>query len=175
MTVEHDVIEACKKWVYGYVIDLNLCPFAKAPMDLGQIEWLIENNPYQFDQHIRQFYKSKSKSKMLVIPEAVSFMDYLNYVEVTAHVIRQLGYHEEIKIVTFHPEHIYEGIPESEAVVYANRSPYPIIQLLRKSDLRELGMTEKWKTEILRKNEETLEEIGSNKLNKKINEFRKEN
>jgi len=136
------------------------------------VEWKVLQEVELVIKIMEKFLVTKAKTTMIIVPTLDEFTTFLDFYYLCNDIVKQLGLTDDIELVTFHPEHQYEGTSFSDSVNFANRSPYPIVQLLRKSDLEEVGMTQEWKSRILEANEETLFHVGYEKLNQMLDEYR---
>ncbi|WP_235295990.1 DUF1415 family protein [Portibacter marinus] len=169
--MESEIINRCMAWARNYVVGLKLCPFASQALEQNAIKWIVESDALKVGDHISTFLSSEYQTLFVIIPFASSFDDYLDLIAMYAEVIDKVGYSDQMKIVTFHPQHQFAATEIDAPVNFANRSPFPMFQLLRQADLKAIGMTEKWKQEILQRNENTLEDLGKKRLNEMLNEY----
>lgn len=169
----HDYIAISKKWAREFVVDMKLCPFAKKPLDEGKIDWQIIDSVAELDKIIDGFLLSELRSTFVILPFLEDFESFLDVLGFAEHLREVLGYAEDIKFVPFHPKNRYEGGGLEDEINYANRAPFPTIQLLRSQDLSDLKMTESWKADILDANEGKMKTLGREKLRQIFNEFRK--
>lgn len=144
-------------------------------MEDGKIDWLVIYEFEKLQDSIEGFIRSGFQTKFIIFPEIGTFDEYLDVGYFVEDLNEILGYSEDIKVVHFHPEHLFEGLEENDAVNFSNRSPFPMLQLLREADLEALKMTEEWKEKILDRNAKVLRNLGYKNLLKNLNEYRREN
>ena len=75
------------------------------------------------------------ETSLLILPGYSDFFSYLDLVDTMNHHLEKTGLSSEIQIASFHPEYLFEGEPTRSRSHYTNRSPLPILHLLRESDL----------------------------------------
>ena len=63
------------------------------------------------------------------------FEDYLDLVELAEALSVELGYEGIYQIASFHPEYCFGGADENDPANYTNRSPYPMVHLLREDSI----------------------------------------
>lgn len=148
MTLSRQLVtRQTKNWVKEVVIGLNLCPFASSVFDNDRIAYLVlESSIANSDtaQHLQFLADSIAalessdayETSLLIFPEAYSqFDDYLDFLELANHLIEELNYSGSYQLASFHPDYLFEGSTEEDAENYTNRSPYPMIHLLRESSI----------------------------------------
>lgn len=87
----------------------------------------------------RHLYAHPAISTELVIfPDAYEhFSAYLQLVKRCEQLLYRKGFEGIFQIASFHPQYIFGDAEESDASHYTNRSPYPMIHLLREDELAE--------------------------------------
>ncbi|MEP1552769.1 DUF1415 domain-containing protein, partial [Paraglaciecola sp.] len=66
------------------------------------------------------------------------FDKYLDLVDGANEFIERGGYGGLYQIATFHPDYCFDGEKSNDAANYTNRSPYPILHLLREASLEQV-------------------------------------
>ncbi|MCE4060483.1 DUF1415 domain-containing protein [Pandoraea sputorum] len=139
------VIAATRHWLTRAVIGLNLCPFAKAVhvkdqiryvvsaardmegvlLDLErELQWLVQADPQAVD------------TTLLIVPDALlDFHEYNDALFFAERMLKQLQLEGELQIASFHPDYQFEGTDPDDAENFTNRSPYPILHLLREASI----------------------------------------
>ena len=94
----------------------------------------------------------------LVLEDFYDFNEFLADVERT---LAELDLEGVIQIASFHPRYQFAGTSPQDIGNYTNRSPYPMLQLLREESVTKatLGFTEP--EEIYRENIRTLQALGT--------------
>lgn len=143
MTDEPVQIQQTKQWVKDIIIDLNFCPFAKK-------EWVNNAIHYHVSSHkkiklalielIQQFdflEQTPSIETSLLIFDGgfSSFQQYLTLVDYANDALIDAGLEGVFQLATFHPDYCFEGADYDDAENYTNRSPYPIVHILREASL----------------------------------------
>ena len=59
------------------------------------------------------------------------FFAYLDFVDLAEQLILVLGYEGIYQLATFHPDYYFADTDPEDATNYTNRSPYPMLHLLR--------------------------------------------
>lgn len=145
MNTEVNEIQATKTWLEQFVIGLNLCPFAAKPFREGRIHYALEASaePTQIAERLideleRLQTSPEIETTLLIIPNALGDFDvYWDFVEVAESIIEQLGLMGIFQIASFHPKYCFEGVETDDPANRTNRSPYPMLHLLREQSLSE--------------------------------------
>lgn len=145
MNTEANEIQATKAWLEQFVIGLNLCPFAAKPFREGRVHFALElsREPTQIaerfiDELERLQASPQIETTLLIVPNALSdFEVYWDFVEVAEAIIEQLGLMGIFQIASFHPDYCFEGVEPDDPANGTNRSPYPMLHLLREQSLSE--------------------------------------
>ena len=100
-------------------------------------------------------------STIIILPDLTDFELFLDLVDKIESTLESLSLTEYIQIATFHPKYKFENSKNTDVENYTNRSPYPLIHLLRVKDVtiainKYNGETNK----IYEKNIETMQTIG---------------
>lgn len=142
---EHVVIEAIRAWVENVVVDLNLCPFAKRELVRERIRFSVTAASSAFDllsslsDELDLISTDDSIGTTLLIhPDALTdFHDYLDFLTVAENVVAEKDLEGIIQIASFHPDYQFAGTTPDDASNYTNRSPYPLLHLIREADVEE--------------------------------------
>ena len=127
------------------MIGLNLCPFAKAVHVRGQIHWAISpattlegvlSNLQIELTALVQADPAERDTTLLVTSEALNdFLDMLDLLEQADRMLRRMGMEGVIQIASFHPNYQFAGTRADDIENFTNRSPYPVLHLLREESV----------------------------------------
>lgn len=168
------IIQTTKKWVNSFVIEYNLCPFAKRVMDNDSVKFqVIHANTFDtaleaFMSAIFELDKNQQiETALLVFPSILSdFYTYLDFAELAETLLFEQGYEGIYQCATFHPDYCFADVNTEDVSNYTNRSPYPMLHLLRETSLDAAisyyGNTE----QIPENNIKTLRDLGLKKIKK---------
>ena len=137
------VIADTRRWVERVVVGLNLCPFARKELEADRVrfvetdadgeETLLQALHAEL-QHLED--NPDTETTLLILPEALSdFEDYLNFLAMAEDLLDYLGLEGVYQIASFHPLYRFEGTGAEDAENYTNRSPWPMLHLLREDSL----------------------------------------
>ena len=77
-----------------------------------------------------------TETTIIILPNSFSdFNDYLDLTDKAERLIAQEDYEGVYQLASFHPLYRFEGAPIDDAANYTNRSPYPMLQILREDSI----------------------------------------
>jgi hypothetical protein len=137
------VIESCRQWVETVIVALNFCPFAKPVVNAGRVDYKVINERgveqglmALSDQLSYLANNDHVETSLLIYPQGLeSFDDYLDFAAIADDLLLEEGYEGVFQIATFHPDYCFEGQQQDDASNYTNRSPYPILHILREASI----------------------------------------
>lgn len=136
-------IQQTIQWIQSIVISLNLCPFAKREMDNNRVRIEV-SLATSFEEGIQSLIAEiehlninpSTGTTLLLFPYFLSdFFTYLDFVDLANETIVQIGQQNTYQLATFHPAYQFHGTPVDDVTNYTNRSPYPMLHLLREEML----------------------------------------
>lgn len=131
------------RWLDEVVIGEQFCPFAKKPREQKKIQLQIceaKTHETVLGFVAKQFsYLSDNPNidtTLVALPNAYDdFYDYLDLVEAAQQLLEDLNFEGVYQLASFHPDYLFEAEPPANASHFTNRSPCPIIHILRENDL----------------------------------------
>ena len=170
MEASEIVISKTKEWLEKAVIGLNLCPFAKAAYVKNQIRFKVSRAINREDllkdlinemKHLNETVASTTDTTLLIHPEVLEdFMEYNEFLEVAECSLMELGLEGVLQIASFHPNYQFAGTQPNEISNFTNRSPYPILHLLREESVSRAIDSYPNAEGIPDKNIETMNKLG---------------
>ena len=160
---EKHVINATLNWVDDIVIKHNFCPFARYVRTPNKIRCVVitgdagEVIPSLYDE-LRHLEENDSTATTLIAlthPAIADFEEYLDVLAISDSMLHDWGFSGTYQLASFHPDYVFEGSDMNDAENYTNRSPYPLLHLIREADI----------TRYM-KNEEDAEKIFSHNIEK---------
>ncbi|MED5371526.1 MAG: DUF1415 family protein [Myxococcota bacterium] len=133
-------VQELQRWVLEWVVGLNLCPFAKAPLDSGRVGWGIEegDDSAVIDAlllAIDEIEAGRCDTLLLALPWFLDFYELMDCVAACEALLDQAGLSERYQLAHFHPRYIFEDVEFDDASNLTNRSPVPALHLLRTQDV----------------------------------------
>jgi hypothetical protein len=165
-----DVIIATKHWLEKAIIGLNLCPFARAVYVREQIRYVVSEaetpEALLADllgelQGLAAADPGEIDTTLIIHPRALGdFLDYNDFLGIADAAVVDLGLEGVIQIASFHPEYQFAGSAPDDIENYTNRSPYPMLHLLREASVERAVAAFPDASEIYEKNMATLRRLG---------------
>lgn len=165
-------IEKTIHWIQSFVIKLNLCPFAKREMDQGSVR--IESCAAQKTKQALQALMQEItllestvtiETTFLIFPSFLAdFFDYLDFVDAAESALITAGYEGVYQLATFHPLYCFADVDMDDVTNYTNRSPYPMLHILREQSLDKAIAYYGDTDEIPENNQRCLRELGLDKV-----------
>ena len=165
------ILAATRRWVERAVIGLNLCPFARAPFIRGRLHFRISHARDTDDlladlrdelEALQAADPGVRETTLLIHPHVLTdFYEYNDFLYAADAEVLALGLEGDLQIASFHPEYRFADTVADAVENFTNRSPYPMLHLLRESsiDIAVEALTDT--DEIYRRNIETLRRLGA--------------
>ncbi len=165
------IIALSKAWLEEAVIGLNLCPFANAVHKRGQIAWAVShaNTPEALLADLAQALRSllaapaaSTDTSLLIHPWVLAdFLDFNDFLSAADALLEDSGLDGILQIASFHPDYRFGGVDEDDITNHTNRSPFPMLHLLREDSLEKAIAALPDSDEIVERNLETLRKLGA--------------
>lgn len=134
-----------QKWFQELVLRQNLCPFAHKPHQNNQIDYkvsyahteleLLENLKAALEALVKA-RKEQVETILLIHPFVLeNFIDYNDFLDMADQLLVELELGGVFQIASFHPHYQFAGTSFEDAENYTNRSPYPMLHLIREDSL----------------------------------------
>lgn len=181
-------------WVKEIVFGLNLCPFSGAVLANSDKEdkmRIIVHDDDDSAKFLESVYleecrtlaqrSAAGKTTLLVLPSfASSFEDFLTLYQTCEDLLEADGIDldESIQLASFHPTYQFADTEKEDVTNYTNRSPFPVIHLLRVADVREaIDTYEKARgptDAIYEANMQLMKDMGAKELSKRLQVLKEE-
>jgi len=143
MNSKEDIIAHTKKWINDVVVGCNFCPFAAREIKRNSIDYEVLTSAGIKDcleTLLKSFYKLDQEAEIetlfVITPDSFdSFASYLELVELSEKLLEREGYEGIYQIASFHPLYLFEGADLNDPANYTNRSPYPMLHILREESV----------------------------------------
>jgi hypothetical protein len=138
-----EIVSSVRRWVKNIVVDLNLCPFAGHELlnnrvrfvvtEASTVEQLLEAMAAELD---RLNDDPAIETTLLIHPHVLqNFLDYNQFLDIAEELLLQMGLEGVYQIASFHPDYQFADTAADDAENYTNRSPYPLLHILREESL----------------------------------------
>jgi hypothetical protein len=146
---EQAVVAVTRQWVWDVVVGLNLCPFARKVSEAGRVRYAVTDARDEEGllgslgvelSALAAAPRVEVETTLLVHPGVLAaFPDYNDFLSTADALIRRLGLRGVIQIAGFHPRYRFAGTAPDAVENYTNRSPYPMLHLLREESITEVA------------------------------------
>ena len=164
------IIKNTQNWLEKAVIGLNLCPFAKAVQIKNQIRYVVSDATNaeallaDLLQELHLLYDSDAElldTTLLIHPAVLmDFLDYNDFLDVADAAAAEPEFDEQLQIASFHPQFQFADTAVDDIENYTNRSPYPMLHLLREASVARAVAVFPQAEQIYQKNIDTLRQLG---------------
>lgn len=166
------IIATVRNWVTQLVVGQNLCPFAKRELVRDRVRFIVSDARDEESLLVdleRELALLKERdhieTTLLIIPYVLQdFFDFNQFVGRADLRVQQLKLKGVFQLAHFHPDYQFAGTDADDAENYTNRSPYPVLHLLREASLDEAVAQYPDVDAIPERNIERLERIGQEQL-----------
>jgi uncharacterized protein len=168
-------VAATQRWLERAVIGLNLCPFAQAVYQAGQIHFahtpahkadaLLTALEYELNALLAHTIQARTTT-LLIAPNfsmaeaSNSFAEFNDFLALADVHLRLMGLQGQIQLASFHPQYCFAGAEPGDIGNATNRSPHPTVHLLREASVSQAVATYPDTARIVQRNLQTLARLG---------------
>lgn len=164
------VVEETRRWIDEFVIGLNLCPFARRVFEGGLVRYVVSDAtdaPALLSDLERELRKlatapiTEVETTLLIHPHVFGdFLAYNDFLDAAEGLVDALDLEGVIQIASFHPHYQFADTAPDAIENYTNRSPYPMLHLLREDSINAIAVSEGELLAIPGRNIEVLRGLG---------------
>jgi uncharacterized protein len=142
--VEHEkTLCAVRRWVEDFIVELNLCPFAGHEFLRNRIRFVVTEATTE-EQLLSALETelallndgAEVETTLLIHPNVLrDFVDYNQFLDSADQLLVQMGLEGVLQVASFHPDYQFAGTAADAAENYTNRSPYPLLHILREASV----------------------------------------
>ena len=164
------IVDDTRSWLERAVIGLNLCPFAKAVHIKGQVHYAVslalEPSEVLSDlaNELATLVAMSAEVRdttLLILPNTLDeFLDFNSFLVRANALLRRVSLETVVQIAPFHPHFQFADADESDLANFTNRSPYPMLHLLREASVSRALAAFPQAEAIYKKNIQTLTVLG---------------
>jgi hypothetical protein len=132
-------------WLEQAVLGLGLCPFAGEHWSAGRVRLTVTAatservllEDLQVELSILETTDSSLiETTVLIVPKLLrEFSDYNQFLDLADALIKEQGWAGRFQIASFHPGYQFEGTKYDDLENLTNRSPFPLLHLLRENTI----------------------------------------
>ena len=161
-----------RQWVESVVVDLNLCPFAKRELVKNRVRFTVtevtteEQLLIALQAELELLNNEPSvETTLLIHPNVLQdFYDYNQFLNYADRLLAQMKLEGVYQIASFHPDYQFAGTNPDDAENYTNRSPYPMLHLIREESLERAIASYPDVDNIPEQNRKLMESLGEIKM-----------
>ncbi len=131
-------------WFERVVLGLNLCPFAHRPWREGRVRFTVSEGrdaialltDLESELH-RLDRQPEIETTVIILADALGdFADYNDFLDPAEGLLVEGGWEGRYQIASFHPDYRFaDSLGEHDAADWSNRSPWPLLHLIREDSL----------------------------------------
>jgi hypothetical protein len=138
-----NAVNAIKQWLEEIIIGLNFCPFAKKEFVNNTIHY-HESKADQVKSALHELIDEcrylqahdELETTLIVYSDGFRGFDrYLDLVDFGNDLLIESGFEGVFQLASMHPEYCFDGEDYDNASNFTNRSPYPIIHIIREASI----------------------------------------
>lgn len=140
-----EIIDATRRWVEQVVVAFNLCPFAKRELVKDRVRFVVskaKDEATLLDELAHELallnVDEAVETTLLIHPQVLQdFYHYNDFLEAADELLVDMNLEGVYQVASFHPDYQFGGTEPDDVENYTNRSPYPMLHLLREDSLSE--------------------------------------
>ena len=142
-TDEANEVLATKAWLDEIIIGLNICPFAKKEFVNNTIHYYLSKTEqvktalHEFIEQCQYLQAHDELETTLIVYDSGfrTFERYLDLVDYANDLLVDSGFEGVFQIASMHPEYCFDGEDYDDASNFTNRSPYPMLHIIREESM----------------------------------------
>lgn len=129
-----------REWIEGFVLARDLCPFAHEPWAAGEVR-VVTASASDAQRCLRaaidevaRLAEDATVETTLVVFDGGAFESFEALLDAGATLealLEESGLDADVQVVAFHPAFRFDGADPEDPANRVNRSPYPMLHLLR--------------------------------------------
>ena len=165
-------VNITRRWINSFIVDLNLCPFARREVMRNSMRFTVfedsdpENILHALSEEITLLHNSPEiETSFLILPAGMpDFRDFNDFIYAAESLTEALGWEGRYQLVGFHPQYQFANTEPDDAENYTNRSPFPMLHILRESSVSDAVATTRDAALIPQRNIATRDGLGTTAL-----------
>jgi hypothetical protein len=137
------IASVVRRWVEELVVGLNLCPFAGHELNRNRVRFVVTEAATE-EQLLAALATELAllsddasvETTLLIHPDVLQdFFDYNQFLDTAERLLVHLEMEGVYQVASFHPDYQFAGTAVDDAENFTNRSPYPLLHILREESL----------------------------------------
>lgn len=139
------IVADVARWLNEVVIGLNLCPFSGKPTRENRVRFFVSTatddemllqDLQQEMELLDQKPASEIETTLVILSHHLKdFFDYNQFLHWTHQLLKRHRWVGVYQLATFHPQYCFAQAEPDDAENLTNRSPYPILHIIREASL----------------------------------------
>lgn len=141
----NEIEAAVRQWLERVVIGLNLCPFAARPVLGGRVRVFVSAADTELElltdlqlelARLDETPSAQLETTLVVVPRMLAdFLDYNDFLDRADELLQSFEWDGTYQVASFHPQYQFDGTEPDAPENLSNRSPYPMLHLLREDSV----------------------------------------
>lgn len=174
---DQQIIAATQAWLSSFVIAYNICPFARREHERNSIRYrVVPGNSFETSletviaECVHLDSDPDTETSLLIFAENFAdFEDFLDLLAIAEQLLIDQGYEGIYQLASFHPDYCFAQTAENDPSNYTNRSPYPMLHLIREESIERAVASHPDPAGIPDRNIELTRQLGLEKLRAILN------
>ena len=157
-----------QRWIQSFVVELNLCPFAQHVTARDVIRYTacakesLQDILHALHEEMDWLDSDpETETSFLILTSGMKdFSDFNDCLAMAQELLVMMNWVGRYQLVGFHPHHQFDGTDPDDAENYTNRSPYPMVHILRESSVTQAVDATANIALIPKRNTDTLNQLG---------------
>jgi hypothetical protein len=170
--VDDRIVRSVRRWVESVVVGLNLCPFAKRELVKNRVRFVVTKATSEgpllaaLEEELELLSNEASvETTLLIHPDVLQdFYAYNQFLNSADALLQQMKLEGVYQIASFHPDYQFAGTEQDDVENYTNRSPYPMLHLIREESLERAIASYPDVDNIPEQNRKLMESLGEIKM-----------
>ncbi|MEO0424137.1 MAG: DUF1415 domain-containing protein [Pseudomonadota bacterium] len=179
---EQVVASATRRWLETFVVGMGLCPFAAAPLAAERVRVVVTEADDEealleaLQAEIVLLDQQPQIETTLLIHPAVlqDFLAYNDFLDLADALLVEGDRDGVYQVASFHPDYQFAGTAPNAAENYTNRSPYPMLHLLRETSVEKAVASGIDTNDVPVRNIQHMNELGEVELARLLSACREE-
>jgi len=142
--MNEQIIQQTKNWIEKVVIGNNFCPFAARELARDSIRYVVcEKKAHEVEhlevliEELKKLTENQAIETTLIIfkDDFKTFNSLWGFVRICNQLLIDFGYEGVFQLANFHPEYRFAKSVADDPANYTNRSPYPMLHILREASV----------------------------------------
>ncbi len=159
-------------WLKRFIIGYNICPFSHTVVAENRLFYAVDTASDTVNclrQLITECQRLDADDKIettlvIYVDNFNEFDCFLDYVALADELLVAQGYEGIYQLASFHPDYCFADADENDAANYTNRSPFPMLHLIREASIEKALRSFSDPASIPAKNIEFTRSLGLSRL-----------